>query len=185
MLCRAVPCRAVLCCAVIIPLIHASLQSTCSCRCTSLSLLPHADGTLAERVVLGKRRREQLGIQSASDMHDSSSQSTSARQPDESLHGAPGKAATGPLTGAPGSRGPSGKAVGPAEGMMAKWGYTPGHFSVALYRLVCDQLFLQMHSNPWMGLSCSRRQYSPAANLQTAAGLCEVSSGIYLAVDAL
>lgn len=98
--------------------------------------LQHADGTLAERVALGKRRREQLGIQTSLDMQSSSRPSSSARQLDGALpiaHGAPDRAAAGLLTAASGGGGPSGRAVRPAEGMMAKWGYTPGHTRIPLY----------------------------------------------------
>lgn len=147
-LCCAV-CRAALCCAVpccdrihrcCIVTKHTSAANVCHSVC-----FHNADGTLAERVTLGKRRREQLGIQSASDIQSSSGPSTSPRQSDETLpfsYGAPDKAATGPLTRAPGGRGPSGRAVGPAEGMMAKWGYTPGQISVTLCRCVVEKVLV-------------------------------------------
>ena len=97
----------------------------------TVHLLPlhHADGTLAERVALGKRRREQLGIQTTVDMQSHSIPSSLASQSDGALlisHGAPDRAAAGPLAGPSGGSGPSERAVGTAEGMMAKWGYTPG-----------------------------------------------------------
>lgn len=91
-----------------------------------LMLLHHADGTLAERVALGKRRREQLGIQTDLDMQNSSSAAGQSAGPLPFSHGAPNRALAGPLTGPSGGTGPSGRAAGPAEGMMAKWGYTPG-----------------------------------------------------------
>ena len=89
-------------------------------------VLHHADGTLAERVALGKRRREQLGIQTDLDMQTSSSAAGQSAGPLPFSHGAPSRASAGPLTGPSGGGGLSGRAAGPAEGMMAKWGYTPG-----------------------------------------------------------
>ena len=87
----------------------------------------HADGTLAERVVLGKRRREQLGIQTESDKQQQShvtlqSSSMAEAFPGNEPAGQAGSAAPGPA----GSSGPGARLVAPAESMMTKWGYTPG-----------------------------------------------------------
>ena len=151
--CWAVPCRAALrcdalrcaalCCAV--PHLSDSFihhyKAHCRCKCTPLSCLWSlhlADGTLAERVTLGKRRREQWGIQTPRDMQSSSRASSSARQSDEALafnNGGPDRAAAGPLTGPFGGSGPEERAVGAAEGMMAKWGYTPGQIQIALCKI--------------------------------------------------
>ena len=109
-------------------------------------LLHHADGTLAERVALGKRRREQLGIQTDLDMQTSPSAAGQSAAPLPSGHGASARAQarpstgakSGPVTGLSGSSGPPGAAAGAAEGMMAKWGYTPGEcFSVSCFVEFC------------------------------------------------
>ena len=142
-LCCAVLRCAALCCAV--PHLSDSFihhyKAHCRCKCTPLSCLWSlhlADGTLAERVTLGKRRREQWGIQTPRDMQSSSRASSSARQSDEALafnNGGPDRAAAGPLTGPFGGSGPEERAVGAAEGMMAKWGYTPGQIQIALCKI--------------------------------------------------
>ena len=88
-----------------------------------------ADGTLAERVALGKRRREQMGMQTAADMQDASAQSAA-----EQTSSLPGAAATnGPAGqsvngggGAVAGSGPVGAMSGAAGNMMSNWGYTPG-----------------------------------------------------------
>lgn len=94
----------------------------------------HADGTLAERVVLGKRRREQLGIQTESDKQHlalpskqqphltSQSSSMAWAFSGNEPAGQAGSAVPGPA----GSSGPGIRLVAPAESMMTKWGYTPG-----------------------------------------------------------
>ena len=82
---------------------------------------------MAERVALGKRRREQLGIQTASDMQNTPAPASFAAQSAAALpssHGIAGR--PGPDTVSNDQSGSSGKAVRPAEGMMAKWGYTRG-----------------------------------------------------------
>ena len=87
-------------------------------------------------MALGKRRREQLGIQTPLDMQSSSRPSSSARQSVEAPafgSGAPDRAAAGLLTGPLEGSGPDGRAVGAAEGMMAKWGYTPGQIWITVY----------------------------------------------------
>ena len=162
---RAVPCRAVPCCAVLshaVPcraVLHLcnSFVHCCKARdrhnCTPFSCLPFlhpADGTLAERVALGKRRREQLGIQTALDMQSSCGPSTSARQSDGTLpfsHGAPDRAAAGPLAGALRRSGSPGRAVAPAEGMMAKWGYTAGWMT--LYTYFFHEFFRLISTAEW------------------------------------
>ena len=94
-----------------------------------LSLLCAADGTLAERVALGKRRREQLGMQTAADRRDAPAQSSA--QQSSSLPGA--VATNGPAGqivsnggGAVAGIGPVGALSGAAGNMMSNWGYTPG-----------------------------------------------------------
>ena len=88
-----------------------------------------ADGTLAERVALGKRRREQMGMQTAADKQDASAQSA-AWQP-SSLAGAaatngPAGQVVGGAGGAVVGNGPVGAMSGAAGNMMSNWGYTPG-----------------------------------------------------------
>ena len=89
-----------------------------------------ADGTLAERVVLGKRRREQLGIQTASDRQH---QQSSSPRPNIASGAFAGNGPKGlALAAAPGAvdhNGP-GRPVGVAESMMQKWGYTEGETCV-------------------------------------------------------
>ena len=86
----------------------------------------HADGTLAERVVLGKRRREQPGIQTASDrQHQQSSLSRSNIASGAFAGSGPKGLAVAAAPGALDPNGP-GRPVGVAESMMQKWGYTEG-----------------------------------------------------------
>ncbi len=85
-----------------------------------------ADGTLAERVVLGKRRREQLGIQTASDRQHQQSLSPRSSIASGAFAGSgPKGLAVAATPGALEHSGP-GRPVGVAESMMQKWGYTEG-----------------------------------------------------------
>ena len=87
------------------PSFDAYQGSFCSCGA--------AGGTLAERQVLGKRRREQLGLEA----------------PQAALpYGMAAAATPSPAEGL---------LPGPAEGMMAKWGYTPGAGWLAVCLSVC------------------------------------------------
>lgn len=84
------------------------------------------DGTLAERVVLGKRRREQLGIQTVSDRQHQQNLSPGS---DFASGAFAGSGPTGlAVAAAPGPLDPNGpgRPVGIAESMMQKWGYTEG-----------------------------------------------------------
>ncbi|KAL0044230.1 hypothetical protein WJX82_005654 [Trebouxia sp. C0006] len=84
------------------------------------------DGTLAERVVLGKRRREQLGIQTASDRQHQQSLSPRSSIASGAFAGSgPKGLAVAAAPGALEHSGP-GRSVGVAESMMQKWGYTEG-----------------------------------------------------------
>jgi hypothetical protein len=84
------------------------------------------DGTLAERVVLGKRRREQLGIQTASDRQHQQSLSPRSNIASGAFAGSgPKHLAVAAAPGAVDHSGP-GRPVGVAESMMQKWGYTEG-----------------------------------------------------------
>ena len=96
---------------------------------TVLSQFCAADGTLAERVALGKRRREQLGMQTEADKQDASAQS--AAQQTGSLSGAaatngPAGQVVGVGGGTVGGNGPVDALSGAAGTMMSNWGYTPG-----------------------------------------------------------
>ena len=89
---------------------------------------------MAERVALGKRRRQQLGLETAEDMQSAPAVSATP------LSSAVGPVAKGSASGVSAGAGAGhlgaeglppgvGGMGGAAAGMMTKWGYTPGKVS--------------------------------------------------------
>ena len=94
--------------------------------CMTIVFGCHADGTLAERVVLGKRRREQLGIQTTSDRQHQQSSSPRSNIASGAFAGSgPKDLAVAAAPGALDHNGP-GRSVGVADSIMQRWGYTEG-----------------------------------------------------------
>ena len=109
----------------------------------------HADGTLAERVVLGKRRREQLGIQTASDRQHQQSSSPRSNIASGAFAGSGSKdLAVAAAPGALDHNGP-GRSVGVADSIMQRWGYTEGETcAIAAHtqmHTMCEKLGCFMH----------------------------------------